>query len=51
MVQRSADGVSVKLEQDGRVIIERSSKANIRDYREAVKAVSDKLGRDILKLR
>lgn len=51
VVQRSADGVSVKLEQDGRVIIERSSKANIRDYREAVKAVSDKLGHDILRLR
>lgn len=51
VVERAGDAVRVRLEQGGRPVIERASKATLSDYREAVRAVSDKLGTDILNLK
>ena len=51
VVQREGDEVKVKLEQGKSTVAERSAKAKMSDYREAMKYVSDKLGTDILKLK
>ena len=51
VVERDGDEVKVKLEQGKTTIAERSAKAKMIDFQDAMKFVSDKLGTDILKLR
>ena len=51
VVEREGDQVKVKLEQGKSTVAEKSAKAKMSDYREAMKFVSDKLGTDILKLK
>lgn len=51
VVERAGDRVVVRLEQGGTAVIERKAKAKMGDYRNAVKAVSDKLGVDVLRLK
>ena len=51
VVEREGDEVKVKLGQGKSTVAERSAKAKMSDFREAMKYVSDKLGMEILKLK
>ena len=51
VVEREGDEVKVKLGQGKSTVAERSAKAKMSDFREAMKYVSDKLGTEILKLK
>ena len=51
LVEREGDRVTVKLEQGKSTVAEKSAKARMSDYRDAMRFVSDKLGTEILKLK
>ncbi|MGN0833764.1 MAG: hypothetical protein ACI4RD_08995 [Kiritimatiellia bacterium] len=51
VVERTDDRVTVRLEQGRSTLVERTAEARMSDYRNAVKAVSDRLGAEILRLR
>ncbi len=51
VVEKEGDHVTVKLDQGKTTIVERRAKAEMSDYRQAMKDVSEKLGADILKLK
>ena len=51
VVERKDDCVTVKLEQGRATVAERTTRAKMSDYRDAMRAVSDKLGSEFLKLR
>jgi len=50
MVERDGETVKVKLMQGKTSVAERTPKAKIDEFNEAMKLISDKLGRDILRL-
>ena len=51
VVEREGDTVRVKLDQGKSTLAERNAKAKMSDYQDAMKFISDKLGKDILKLK
>ena len=51
VVERVGDEVKVKLDQGKSTLAERNAKAKMSDYQDAMKFISDKLGKDILKLK
>lgn len=50
-VEHGADGVEVKLEQGKKTLVERHARPEMSDFSDAMKQLSDKLGREILKLK
>ena len=50
-VRREGGRVKVKLDRNGETVAERDSSAQFGEFQEAMKFISEKLGRDVLKLK
>jgi hypothetical protein len=51
VVERDGEQLAVKLESGGSTLVERKVDAKMREFRGAVKVVTEKLGHDVLKLK
>lgn len=51
VVSREGERVTVKLDQGGKTLVEKKAKAQMGDFRGAIRDVGEKLGKEILKLK